>query len=171
MKEAVDQELLEEDPEWLSKKTYLSHPDFVKSFMTRAREFIKDGNVSTLLSKSVKVFVNSVALPAAVNLLQEHGKWIRKLQFTLFEIELNADPRYWIPCLNLDPALELLELEVVVGWDNDDEDNQPLPTHFPQLKSLNQMIVSVEHVVDDDAIPPKKFFNPFLQLMALNFLS
>jgi len=78
-----------------------------------------------------------------------------------------------ITCLNHVPALELLELRVIVGsgMDEDDEEYEENPfdwnnfvpppvTHFPQLKSLNQMIVSVKQLYDYDAIPPKNFFSP-----------
>jgi len=180
MKEAVDEELLKQNPEWLTNKTLFVFTEEVEEFLLCAREFIKDGNVSTLLSRSVKVIVNS-ALPfsVALNLLQEHGKWIRSLKFNFFLIDDRLDSSFWmemlIACLNLVPALEYLGL--VYDRDEDDDDDEvfeeidwmvafewnnlvpPPVSHFPPLKSLTELVVRLE--MEGIALdPPTNFCNP-----------
>jgi len=164
MKEAVDEQLLKQNPDWLGNKTMFLFSDDVENFLVRAREFIKDGNVSTLLSKSVKVLINfHLPFSVAVNLLQQHGKWIRSLKFDFFLIDAPLDSSLWmemlITCLTLVPALEFLGIVYYRDDDNEDEDDEdedlqvldlialecwnnlvsPPVNRFPPLKSLTQI--------------------------------
>jgi len=182
MKEAIDEELLKQEPEWLVNKTVFLYSDDVENFVVRAREFIKDGNVSTLLSKSVKIFVNTT-LPFSVaqKLLQEHGKWIRHLKFNFFLIDERLDASWWmemlIACLNFAPSLEFLGLVYDRHDDNEDEQEEnaevmnwivlacwnslvpPPVSHFPPLKLLTKIFIDID-IDDFELTPPTNFFNP-----------
>jgi len=130
MKEVVDQQLLKKNPAWLFDKTYLLHPVQAENFMVRAREFINNGNASTLLSKSVQVSAGNygIPIPMALNLLQVHGKWIRKLELTLHREGQYRYPHLWMEmlttCFNHLPALEILELDLELERDFDDDDDE-----------------------------------------------
>jgi len=178
MKEAVDKHLSTKRPPWLRRKTRLVGTEGVRLFQTRSREFIGDGGiVSTLLTRNVEVHVlaEEDAFLVALDLLKEHGKWIKKLEIAFSAIGGHVpQPRDWIEmlieCLKHVPKLQFLKLRVQ-GW-NDDEANRqqwerfvpPPVAWFPHLTSLMELELDTVYNNEMFVKPPtRKFFQSIME--------